>query len=65
MPRLFKPDATWRIIGRGVWRGMDLDMPHPEGRDCYLFQRAGGDKPTDIWTLYYMPVDTFWGCQDG
>jgi len=47
-----QPDSTWRVMDR---------CPAPDsGTDCYVFYRAGGERPTDIWTIRYVPVAGFW-----
>jgi hypothetical protein len=32
-----------------------------DGQECYMFQRSGGVKATDVMTTYVIPVATFWG----
>jgi hypothetical protein len=56
-------DNTWRLVERGTQDGPNM----PEeiaGVDCYIFQRAGGDKPTDRYTLWFFPVEKFWGTKE-
>jgi hypothetical protein len=51
-------DDTWRLVQRGVPQGANFGFC--EGRDCYVFQRAGGEKPTDKFTTHVIPVEWFW-----
>jgi hypothetical protein len=51
------PDETWRIICREIASGIDATI---NGKDCYVFARKGGQKPTDIWSIAYQPVEKFW-----
>lgn len=47
-----QPDSTWRIMDR---------CPSPNlGIDSYVFYRTGGERPTDVWTIRYVPVAEFW-----
>jgi hypothetical protein len=59
MPRKYFPqlDGTWRFVERDVPQGIDAAV---DGQDCYVFQRAGGDRPTDKFSTYVMPVARFW-----
>jgi hypothetical protein len=50
-------DEVWRFRGRGVAEGYDDSI---DGRDCYWFQRDGGERATDAYTTYIIPVETFW-----
>lgn len=51
-------DATWRLLDRKVSTFLHPDV---DGEDCYVFRRAGGDKPTDLYTVHIIPVEAFWG----
>lgn len=51
-------DATWRFRGRGMAKGYGTPV---DGQECYMFQRSGGVKATDVMTTYVIPVATFWG----
>lgn len=50
-------DKLWRIIGRTTPYGVHESV---NGKDCYVFKRRGGSRPTDIWSVTYQPVETFW-----
>lgn len=54
-------DRTWRIVGREVARNIH---PAVDGKDCYVFKRKGGTRPTDIWSVTYQPVSWFWKADD-
>lgn len=52
-----KLDSTWRLVQRGQPQGID---PSVDGKDCYVFQRAGGERPTDKFSTRVIPVERFW-----
>lgn len=56
--RHIKPDDTWRLVWRDAPQGVG---PEVDGKDCYAFQRAGGERPTDVWTMQIITVESFWG----
>jgi hypothetical protein len=49
-------DDTWRLVQRGYPQGIN---PNIDGRDCYVFQRAGGE-PGAAFTTHVIPVKKFW-----
>lgn len=53
-----KLDETWRLVGREATPSFP-GLAHLG--DCYVFRRRGGTRPTDVWSIAYMPVERFWG----
>lgn len=51
-------DDTWRLVQVGVPEGIG---PTVDGEVCYVFQRKGGDRPTDVFSTHVVPIATFWG----